>query len=320
MTTAPTPPLSLDDTLGAGFLGLVAASCFYGITVVQTFIYYKRNEMDPGFLKGLVFFLWILDSLHLALVVHAIYFYAVINFANPAALEVLVWSILIVSSLTVFGGSIAFPVKAFQLPSFTALPTISDILYVALGAGVVADLIIAASMCILLARRRTGFSKTDSTVRVLMIYSVNTGALTSLCALLCLITYASMPTNFVFIAFYFVLPKLFLNSMLATLNARRPLREGNSGAMMSFPLSVTQSDNAPMSFSSRPRYSSGYGGRRSFGTQDDPRSLHIQVETTRDTKADMVIEDVPRALEREAKGWESAYELTPVDHDVAIVV
>ncbi|PIL27485.1 hypothetical protein GSI_10635 [Ganoderma sinense ZZ0214-1] len=102
---------------------------------------------------------------------------------------------IVISSLTVFSGSIVFAVKGFMIPSFTQLYKISDILYWSLGSGVVADVLIAGSMCVLLAKRRTGFT------------SINTGALTSLCALLTLLTYASMPDNFVFMAFYFVLPK-----------------------------------------------------------------------------------------------------------------
>ncbi|KAI0659169.1 hypothetical protein C8Q70DRAFT_155767 [Cubamyces menziesii] len=282
--------ITLNDTLGAAFLGNIAAACFYGITILQTWIYYGRNGSDRVYLKVLVFVLWALDSLHLALVTHAVYVYAVTDFANLLALEMPIWSILIqvvvtgisdllvrgifcqrvwrlsnrnwplmiaivVTTLTVFGGSIAFAIKGFSLPDYFALSRISDILYISLGVGVVADILIAASMCVLLAKRRTGFAKTDSMVRVLILYSVNTGALTSLCALICLITYATMPDNFIFIGVYFVLPKLFLNSLLATLNARRPLREAGSGPMVSIPISTTS--NSRMSHSGMPQYSPG---------------------------------------------------------------
>ncbi|KAM5537064.1 hypothetical protein V8D89_009210 [Ganoderma adspersum] len=323
---------TLNDTLGAAFLGTIATSCLYGITLVQTYIYYKRNGSDPVYLQALIFLLWILDSLHLALIVHAVYFYAVTNFSKILNLLIPTWSILsqiivtgvsdlavrgvfchrvwklseqnyfltiaiTISSLTVFSGSIAFAAKGFGLSSFTQLSEISDILYLSLGSGVVADVLIAGSMCVLLARRRTGFSRTDSVVRVLMMYSINTGALTSLCALLTLLTYAAMPDNFVFMAFYFVLPKLFLNSLLATLNARRPLRETNSGGdMVSIPLSNTT--NSRLSFSGRPQYSHSHTGH------DDPLSLRIQVRTTTDIKTDPDPEEI---IEEESKPWPSVY-------------
>ncbi|KAI0701759.1 hypothetical protein C8Q76DRAFT_240747 [Earliella scabrosa] len=307
-------PLALDDTLGAAFLGTIATSCLYGITVVQTYIYYKRySETDPLYLKCLVFLLWVLDSLHLALITHAVYFYTVINFTNIIQLTIPTWSILsqivvtgvsdlavrgvfchrvwklsnrnwplliaiIISSLVVFGGGMAFAVKGFRIPNFEALSEISDILYISLGSGVFADVLIAASLCFLLAKRRTGFARTDSTVRVLMLYSINTGGLTSLCALLCLLTYASMPNNFIFIAFYFVLPKLYLNALLATLNARRSLRETNSGALVSIPLSGTS--HSRMSFTGRPQFTQSRSGL------EDPVNLQIQVQTVTDTKTD----------------------------------
>ncbi|RPD65458.1 hypothetical protein L226DRAFT_530957 [Lentinus tigrinus ALCF2SS1-7] len=336
--------LALDDTLGAAFLGTIATSCLYGITIVQTYIYYKRNESDPAYLKLLVFFLWVLDSLHLALITHSVYFYAVTNFSNLLELTIPTWSILsqivvtgvsdgtvrgifcqrvwklsnrnwmlclaiAVSSLVVFSGSIAFAVKGFSIASFANLSEISDILYVSLGSGVVADVLIAVSMCVLLAKRRTGFSRTDSMVRVLIMYSINTGALTSICAMLCLLTYANMPNNFVFIAFYFVLPKLFLNSLLATLNARRPLRETNSGAMVSIPLSTTS--NSRMSFSSRSPYSHSRGGH------EDQLNLEVQVQTITDTKTDP---DPHGEVKEESKSisWHPVYSTT--EEPIAIAV
>ncbi|KAJ8520747.1 hypothetical protein ONZ45_g2488 [Pleurotus djamor] len=37
---------NLDRTIGAPFLGNIAAGVFFGITSVQTFIYYKKNFHD----------------------------------------------------------------------------------------------------------------------------------------------------------------------------------------------------------------------------------------------------------------------------------
>ncbi|KAI9063667.1 hypothetical protein FKP32DRAFT_693080 [Trametes sanguinea] len=303
--------ITINNTLGAAFLGNIAAACFYGITLLQTYIYYGRNGSDRLYLKCLVFVLWALDSVHLALITHSVYLYAVTDFANFLALEVPVWSILaqvivtgvsdlivrmifcervwklskrnwtllimiVTTSLVVFGGSIAFAVKGFGVPNFFALSEISGILYTSLGAGVVADILIAASMCVLLAQRQTGFARTDSMVRVLILYSVNTGALTSLCALLCLITYATMPDNFVFIGVYFVLPKLFLNSLLATLNARRPLREAGSGPMLSIPLTPTSISRGSPSGATQYSRSNHY----------EQSGLQIQVHRTTESKTD----------------------------------
>ncbi|KAI0325122.1 hypothetical protein GY45DRAFT_284944 [Cubamyces sp. BRFM 1775] len=84
-------------------------------------------------------------------------------------------------------------------------------------------------MCALLAKSRRGvFDKTDQTIRTLVLYSINTGALT---------TPASH--TFIYAAIYFLLPKLYLNSALAHLNARKTLREQLSGGVVTIPLPNT---------------------------------------------------------------------------------
>ncbi|OCH90213.1 hypothetical protein OBBRIDRAFT_619694 [Obba rivulosa] len=307
---SPPVQLQLDGTLGAAFLGNLAAAIFYGITNVQTYLYYKRNEADSTSLKSIVFFLWILDGLHFALITHAIYTYAVTNFANPLAVMIPTWSIMAhvavtgvsdvlvrslfcqrvwklsgrnwlltgaiaISSLITFGGSIAFSIRGLEIDNFFAFSEISWILYTSFGLGVVADLLIAISLVVFLQRRRTGFSRTDSIVRILMLYSINTGALTTLCAFLCLVMYATMPDNFVFIAFYFVLPKLFLNSFLATLNARRSLRLSSMNGLISIPMSK------PLATRSMT------GGRPEFTFSDrDDQLVEIQVHTATEVKSD----------------------------------
>ncbi|PPQ95696.1 hypothetical protein CVT26_008379 [Gymnopilus dilepis] len=42
----------LDGTLGAAFLGLLAAAILYGVTSVQTFIYFHDSQNDTRLLKA----------------------------------------------------------------------------------------------------------------------------------------------------------------------------------------------------------------------------------------------------------------------------
>ncbi|KIM76784.1 hypothetical protein PILCRDRAFT_29657, partial [Piloderma croceum F 1598] len=67
--------------------------------------------------------------------------------------------------------------------------------------------------------------RTDSVVLVLMMYTVNIGLITCICTTLCFILYATMPRSYIFLAVHFNLSKMYLNSLLATLNAQAPLRE-----------------------------------------------------------------------------------------------
>ncbi|OCH91512.1 hypothetical protein OBBRIDRAFT_886930 [Obba rivulosa] len=58
-----------------------------------------------------------------------------------------------------------------------------------------------------------------------MLYSINTGLMTSICAIVEGVTWATMPANLVYEGFFTAAPTLFLNALLATLNARQGLRE-----------------------------------------------------------------------------------------------
>ncbi|KAJ3484411.1 hypothetical protein NLI96_g5671 [Meripilus lineatus] len=85
--------------------------------------------------------------------------------------------------------------------------------------------------------------RTQTVIRTLIIYAINTGALTSLSAISCLIAFAASPSTPIFQVFYLILPELYLNSLLATLNARKKLRQHNAGSTsdhLSFPLTPVQ--------------------------------------------------------------------------------
>ncbi|KAF4613805.1 hypothetical protein D9613_008050 [Agrocybe pediades] len=120
----------------------------------------------------------------------------------------------------------AFTTKAFiDKLEFEQFSRISYLMYIALGSAVVADILIACCLCLFLSRSRTGYKSTDSIVSVLMIYSINSSVLTTVCAAACFITYTIWPKNFTFIGIYFSLSKLFFNSLLAMLNGRPALKK-----------------------------------------------------------------------------------------------
>ncbi|KAF9463868.1 hypothetical protein BDZ94DRAFT_575502 [Collybia nuda] len=286
---APQPRIDLDSKLGAAFLGNLAAAIFYGITCVQAYIYFKSGHKDKIPFKALIAFVWILETTHLALITHALYYYVITNFGNyeaiaaptPSILVMIyvtcitdliirgifarrVWfvtghntyiaaSICILALLVAVTGFI-FASRAFVVVTFANFSKISAFLYTSLASGVVADTIIAASLCISLSRVRTGFQKTDSVVNALMAYSINTSLLTTVCSALCFITYAIWPEEFTYISIYFSLPKLFFNSLLATLNAREGLKESISG-VSEVVLSGVSSSRSGSDFSKEPRSS-----------------------------------------------------------------
>ncbi|KDR71513.1 hypothetical protein GALMADRAFT_253823 [Galerina marginata CBS 339.88] len=273
----------LDSTLGAAFLGSLAASILYGVTSVQTFLYFQNTSGDGGIFQSSIFSLWlsyaplvknvaeqtllfrVLDTIHMAFTAHGIYFYLVTNFGRFQVLLRPTWSLLagvyltnisdimvrcffakrvsslcghrrpilrvvipvliILLAIAVFATGCAFASEAFILETFERLNEVSYLLYISFAIGVVADLLVAITLCVLLFNNRTGIKRTDSILTILMAFSINTGLLTSFCAMACLITYAIWPQGFIFMALYFALSKLYVNSLLASLNARNSLRK-----------------------------------------------------------------------------------------------
>ncbi|KAK0216605.1 hypothetical protein EDD85DRAFT_1029642 [Armillaria nabsnona] len=127
MSSTPSIPIPIADiptkvatTLGALFIGatIAAVNVCYGITILQTFVYYKINPNDPWIFRYSVrnskpshltsahlsyvvtpvqvALLLILDTLHVALGTHALYFYLIKSFGNHLVLlSKFIWSFLL---------------------------------------------------------------------------------------------------------------------------------------------------------------------------------------------------------------------------------
>ncbi|TFK34663.1 hypothetical protein BDQ12DRAFT_689355 [Crucibulum laeve] len=253
-------PPAFDNTLGSLLVGGLVAMALWGVTCVQTYTYFSRGSRDPPAFKALIGFLLVLDTFDSALNAHILYHYMVSNYLNPLALLLPVWSVIIHVAITSISNfmirtmfaqrvyklsngnilvtlwimalsatdlvvGIIITAKAFQITSFLELSTLSSLMYTNFAAGTGSDLSVALALCFLLYRSRTGFRKTDTLIGVLMAFTINTGLIVAVDAALGLIMYIVMPNNFIFLGFYLLLSKLYLNSYLATLNAREELRE-----------------------------------------------------------------------------------------------
>ncbi|KAJ3537797.1 hypothetical protein NM688_g6624 [Phlebia brevispora] len=106
--------------IGLAYLGVVLSSILYGISCIQTFSYYmsQRAASDRRPLKFLVAFVGILDSAHQALVIYAVYYYVVLEFANPLAILIVVWSIPTSILIVLFVG---VSVQAFRISRIWSL-------------------------------------------------------------------------------------------------------------------------------------------------------------------------------------------------------
>lgn len=313
-------PPKLDDTYGGALIGLVVGAILYGVTILQSYLYFRRYPQDYWFVKSMVILLWALDTVHLVLCTITIYWVLVTNYSNPEVLSQTHWSmnlqtdcngliglvvelffarrvwimsrnwvltgVIIVLANVHFSLGIYFTVEAFLLASVKEFPKLIWVTSTGLGSAAAADIIIAVSLCFYLTRSRTGFKRTDSLISALIAYSLTTGLVTSVIASVCVVTFAIMPTNFVWLSFFWILGKCYVNSFLAALNSRDYLRERAIGHRDGSFLQLSQLHRSVTSY---PEFSTPMAI-----IKPTPLSINVTVETS-------IAE----------KGERSAAELTP---------
>lgn len=257
--------VDIHDTFGAGFIGGMVTAILYGITTLQTYLYYVYYPKDTNGLKVLVAFIWVIDTLHVSLMCHALYYYLVSNFGDPNNLGTGVWSLftslglnlcmavlvqtyfafrishltrsnirwwltsfIMVFVVAHFAFGLETVILMFIKKDFSALSQIT--LYAATPfaiTAVLSDVLIAASLCVLLHGNRSPIIETNALVNTLIVYAINRCLLTSVVAVAEVIAFSINPGSLWFIAIDFVIGKLYANSLLASLNSRSALRGRN---------------------------------------------------------------------------------------------
>jgi len=278
-----TTNIAIGDTFGALFIGALISMAIYGITTLQSYFYYMSFPKDDIATKLLVLLIWILDTVHVVFMCHALYFYLIIGFGNIQALVDGTWSLfaslgvnVIISFITqcffterisrlcspqkrwwvtiiigitvlahfVFG--IETVTFLFIKKEFQRLKEASLIAAVPFGiTAVLSDIIIAATLCVLLGSNRSAFEDTNSVINGIIIFAINRCILTSAVAVAETIVFSILPNSFYSLAMDFVIGKLYANSLLAVLNSRATLslrsnvRETSDSAELSTSFRVT---------------------------------------------------------------------------------
>lgn len=296
------PSYPLDNSIGAMLIGVIVSAVLHGVCLLQAFLYFTKYKRDSLFVKTLVGTTVLFDALHLAFISHTIYHYVISNFHSPQKLEFLTWSVImealftgvngaIVQTfytyrvwclskksffLTVFilllilatvGSGTAWVILSMQLQTYRQLLHISPLTITINALSTTVDVIIATTLCVLLNRARTGFKRSDTVITQLMIFVVNTGVLTTCCAVASLISLIASPHSLIYASFYFCIGRFYTNSFLATLNARESIKNNvndTNHMMMSIPSGVLS-----------------HGGTLSESKQ---QSITIRIDTTSDVK------------------------------------
>ncbi|KAF7432827.1 hypothetical protein PC9H_004770 [Pleurotus ostreatus] len=275
-------PLSIDNTMGAALIGSVCAAVLYGVSCIQTWYYYDRYPTDAWYIKYLVASVWVFDTIHQVLISHTVYHYLVSNYTNPAMLANIIWLSLICLLVQGFltmrvwrmsnkNKILTFIVLCLVIAEFGMMQLqtwleLSQLKGLSMAVNVLAaagDALIAASLVFLLRRSRTGFKKSDTMISRLIVFTVNTGLFTSICAVMSLVSIIVWGNTLIYVAFYFSLGRLYSNSLLATLNARQEIRN-----------LADEMDTLSLSFRSGPS-SFGSGSKK-------PTNISIVIDTTQD--------------------------------------
>ncbi|KAJ7591424.1 hypothetical protein C8J56DRAFT_562734 [Mycena floridula] len=235
--------VAVDNTMGAAFVGVICAAGLYGVSCVQTWYYFNRYPNDAWYIKLLVATVWFFDTIHQGLISHTVYWYVVTNYSNPEKLNDLVWSILlevlfnglvgflvqsfltlrvyrlsgesrfltaVVGSLVFaeFACSVVFTLRSLKLVTWADLGELKGLSMTVNVLGAVSDVGIAASLFYFLQNSRTGFKKSDTMISKLILFTVSTGLLTSICAIASLISILIWGQTLIYVAFYFSLGRL----------------------------------------------------------------------------------------------------------------
>ncbi|EMD33486.1 hypothetical protein CERSUDRAFT_87332 [Gelatoporia subvermispora B] len=243
-----------DLILGPILMGTVVNIFLMGIMLVQCYIYFERFKGDKYWMRPLVWFLLLIDALGSCFDIAMTYNYLVTNFGNVAAIAVtnigitpypfltgitafvvqcfFAWRIklliksnllayfIVALSLLQLLASLGTMIGGIIVKDFASLIKIKQISLVWLFGSVVTDIIITVSLVWFLRRHKTGFSTTDHITDRIIRLTLQTGLLTTTCALGVVIAYLVSDTT-MHLAFGLPLSKLYTNSLMSSLNARK---------------------------------------------------------------------------------------------------
>ncbi|KAJ3713668.1 hypothetical protein FB446DRAFT_722722 [Lentinula raphanica] len=306
---------SRGETFGAAYIGIVVAALLLGVSAIQGVYYFTHNK-DGWVLRGLVAAVLLFDFIHQVLITHTGYVYLVSFWQQPDKLQTVIWSLLaevLFNGLTAFGVQcfltyrilklsgnkmwLTITVMVFVLAEFACVIAFATIAFlrvrtfeelsaelkglsVAVNAGAVAgDILIASILTLLLQRSKTGFRKSDTMINKLTIFAVNTGGLTSLCAVASLISILAAPNMFIYISFFFSMGRLYTNSLLANLNARPMIKKAAEG--------INTTGDTSLPYKEYGRHASSSKLVFQHSKHLNATNISIQVDTTREFVSDL---------------------------------
>jgi len=279
---------STNTTMGAILTGIEMYQrsiprSLWGVGCVQLFCYLNTSPSSDIRLRSLAVTVWLLDTIHQALLLHTLYFYLIIGYNEPSlqsmvapslVIEVLfcamvclivqtffilrIWRfmhgfdtltsmrylasplavLLMTPAIASFISSAAYASRAFYVQDLMDLDeifTLGRLINIFSASG---DSAITISLVCLLRRsiHDLAGSKSETVINRIIMFTMGTGLITSLCATMALIMMSVSPNTYIYMAFYFNI--LYTNSLFATLNSRDYLQNGGSEGILDKSISL----------------------------------------------------------------------------------
>ncbi|KAJ7862552.1 hypothetical protein B0H13DRAFT_2354560 [Mycena leptocephala] len=143
---------------------------------------------------------------------------------------------------------IAQTILSYDLRSFEKLGETKAVTTLQTAASLACDLLITTYLCVFLGSKKGEMMKTNTMMDLLIRDAINRGALTALSSGVTMVLFLALPDTFWFFLGLAPSSKLYMNSMLATLNMRKRTREKldtNDKGWNSIPLGTVPTINGP---------------------------------------------------------------------------
>ncbi|KIM89106.1 hypothetical protein PILCRDRAFT_212313 [Piloderma croceum F 1598] len=239
--------------LGPILIGTVFNILLYGVMITQVYLYFSTYKKDQKWLKCLVLFLFLADTSNAVFDLIYVYDALIINFNNVEYLSkatrdlhlmllfkgiisacvqfFFAWRIKILTkdlsavilivtcAIVNMVAAIATSIAIGFIPIFIEAERFKVAVITWLVAAVVADVLISVSLTYHLQKHKSGFAVTDDVVNRIIRLTVQTGAVTAVCAIIDLVFFL-VDTSGNHLMFNVPLSKLYTNSLMSSLNAR----------------------------------------------------------------------------------------------------
>ncbi|KAM5541172.1 hypothetical protein V8D89_005101 [Ganoderma adspersum] len=172
-------PSSIREALASIFIGVIIATCTYGMSILQAYNYFRRSSQDSPHMKCFVALLFVVDTVSLVLAVCTGYHFVVTDFGDPLSLLQVPTPMAFENGTSLLRTSSMGVEQTEHSARRQHCPGMGAGYSVQTKPGFSSASATAPAYCATL-QLRTGFRRTESMIDHLIIYAVNRGVLTTL--------------------------------------------------------------------------------------------------------------------------------------------